>query len=135
MNNSNVQDDHQQELDDLVDLEALAKSDKKPPKAKKYRIRIDKEHFVVEKPGLTGRELLLLAGKQPECYDIFQIVRKNPKPQKIGLNEYVDFTTPGIERFVTLPKEQKDGRGSRQSFSLPAEDVDFLENKGLQWET
>lgn len=126
---------HTEETVEIADLEALAKSDKPPHKAKKYRIRIDKEHFTVEKPGMTGRELLVLAGKQPECYDIFQIIRKNPKPQKIGLDEYVDFTTPGLERFVTLPKEQKDGRGTRQTFSLPAEDVEFLENKGLQWET
>lgn len=126
---------HIEDSVDIVDLEALAKSDKKPPKAKRYRIRIDKEHFVVEKPGLTGRELLVLAGKQPECYDIFQIIRRNPKPQKIGLDEYVDFShDPAIERFVTLPKEQKDGRGSRQNFSLPAEDAEFLDNKGLRWE-
>jgi hypothetical protein len=122
------------EFEEIADLEALAKLNKKPPKAKKYRIRIDKEHFEVAKPGLTGRELLTLAGKQPECYDIFQMVHKNPKPQKIGLDEYVDFTCPGIERFVTLPKEQKDGRGTRKDFSLPAEDVEFLNNKGLQWE-
>lgn len=124
-----------EDLVEIADLEALAKSDKRPPKAKKYRIRIDKEHFTVEKPGLTGRELLILAGKQPECYDIFLMIRKNPKPQKIGLDEFVDFTKPGIERFVTLPKEQKDGRGTRKAFSLSAEDVEFLDNKGLQWET
>lgn len=124
-----------EELVEVADLEALAKSDKKPPKAKKYRIRIDKEHFIVEKPGLTGRELLVLAGKQPESYDIFQIVRKHPKPEKVALDEYVDFTRPGLERFVTLPKEQKDGRGNRQTFSLPIEDTEFLENKGLHWET
>ncbi len=124
-----------EELVEVADLEALAKSDKKPPKAKKYRIRIDKEHFIVEKPGLTGRELLILAGKDPACYDVFLMVRKNPKPQKIGPDEYVDFTRPGIERFVTLPKEQKDGRGTRKAFSLPAEDVEFLDSKGLLWET
>lgn len=126
---------HTEETVEIADLEALAKSEKKQPKAKKYRIRIDKEHFVVEKPGLTGKELLVLAGKQTECYDIFQIIRKNPKPQKIALDQYVDFSCdPAIERFVTLPKEQKDGRGSRQNFSLPVEDAEFLDNKGLRWE-
>jgi hypothetical protein len=115
-------------------LETLAKSNKKPPKAKKYRIRIDKERFDVEKPGFTGKELLILAGKQPECYDIYQIIHGNPKPQKIALDQYVDFTCPGIERFVTLPREQKDGRGTRQQFLLPAEDAEFLNQKGLQWE-
>jgi E2/UBC family protein E/multiubiquitin len=119
---------------EIADLEALAKSDKKPPKAKKYRIRIDKEYLVVEKPGLTGKELLILAGKQPECFDIFQIIRKNPKPQKIGLDEYIDFTCHGIERFVTLPKEQKDGRDARMNFSLPADDAEFLCDKSFRWE-
>lgn len=123
-----------EDLVEIADLEALAKSGKKPPKAKKYRIRIDKQYFDVPKHGLTGRELLTLAGKQPESYDIFQMVHKNPKPHKIGLDEFVDFTCPGIERFVTLPKEQKDGRTSRKNFSLPAEDAEFLDNKGLQWE-
>lgn len=124
-----------EEIVEIADLEALAKSDKRPPKAKKYRIRIDKEHFMVEKPSLTGRELLILAGKQPDCYDIFMMIRKIPKPVKIELDEVVDFTKPGIERFVTLPREQKDGRGARKDFLLPAEDVEFLDNKGLHWET
>ncbi len=136
MTKQNNQGDFETEsVVEIADLEALAKSNQKPPKAKKYRIRIDKEYFVVEKPGLTGRELLALAGKQPECYDIFQMIHKNPKPKKIGLDEYVDFTCEGIERFVTLPKEQKDGRGNRKTFSLPAEDEEFLNNKGLHWET
>lgn len=123
-----------EELVEVADLEALAKSGKKPPKAKKYRIRIDKEHYEVAKPGLTGRELLVLAGKQPDAYEIFQMLHKNPKPQKIGLDDYVDFTCEGIERFVTLPKEQKDGREIRMNFSLPADDAAFLNSKGLQWE-
>jgi Prokaryotic E2 family E/Multiubiquitin len=135
MKDSNTNEHLSENLEEISDLEALAKSDKKVPKAKKYRIRIDKEHFVVNVPGMTGRQLLVLAGKQPECYDIFQIVRKNPKPQKIGLDQYVDFScNPGIERFVTLPKEQKDGRGSRINFTLPAEDAEFLDNKSLAWE-
>jgi hypothetical protein len=127
--------DYPEDSVEIADLEALAKSDRKPPKAKKYRIRIDKEYFTVENSGMTGKDLLILAGKQPECYDIFQILRKNPKPQKIGLDQYVDFSCdPAIERFVTLPKEQKDGRGSRKNFSLPVDDAEFLDNKGLQWE-
>ncbi len=123
-----------EELVEIADLEALARSDKETPKARKYRIRIDKDYFTVEKPGLTGRELLHLAGKPAAAYDIFMMVRKNPKPQKIALDEFVAFTKPGIERFVTLPKEQKDGRGTRKAFSLPAEDADYLNNRGLQWE-
>ncbi len=125
---------HPEELVGIVDLEALAKSDKQAPKAAKYRIRIDKEFFIVEQSGMAGRELLALAGKSPTNFDIFRFARGNPKPQKIGLDEFVDFTQPGLERFVTLPKEQKDGRENRKKFSLPAEDAEFLNSKGLQWE-
>ena len=37
-------------------------------------------------------------------------------------------------RFVTLPKEQQEGRGSRIGFSLPADDIEFLDNNSFLWE-
>jgi len=123
-----------EELVEVADLEMLARAGQKPPKAKKYRIRIDKAHFLVTVTRMTGTELLLLAGKLPAGYDIFQILHGNPKPRKIEPGEYVDFTCPGIERFVTLPKEQKDGRPTRKQFSLPVEESDFLNSKSFQWE-
>lgn len=94
---------------DLVDLEECAKHDRKPPKAKRYRIRIDKEHFVVEVPRMTGRELLVLAGKTPpERHSISEKI-KGSKPAPIGLDEYADFTKKGVERFRTLPLDQTEG--------------------------
>jgi hypothetical protein len=124
---------HQEDSVEIADLEALAKSDKTPPKAEKYRIRIDKDVFVVEESGMTGRQLLILAGKNPNNFDIFKFVKGNAKPQKIGLDVFVDFTQPGLERFVTLPKEQKDG-SMRSDFSLLSEDAEFLTDKSLRWE-
>ena len=95
--------------EEIIDIEEFAKTGRKPPLAKRYRIRIDKEQFVVNAPAMTGRELLNLAGKTPATeYLIFQKFRGG-KPQKIGLDEKADFTTPGVEKFKTLPLDQTDG--------------------------
>jgi hypothetical protein len=36
------------ELVEIVEIEVFAKENKKPPRAKKYKFRIDREHFVVD---------------------------------------------------------------------------------------
>lgn len=97
------------EPDEPVDLEALAKAGHKPPKAKRYKIRIDRQYHIVHVPHMTGRELLLLVGKTPP--DQFMISQKfcHGQAEKIGLDEVADFTTPGVERFMTLPLDQTDG--------------------------
>lgn len=46
-----------------MDVEEHGKAGKPVPRAKSYRIRIDKGHYVVGSPTLTGREILALAGK------------------------------------------------------------------------
>ena len=95
--------------DEIIDLEEFAKAGRTPPRAKRYRIRIDKERYVVGAPAMTGRELLNLAGKAPATnYLIFQTLRGG-EPKKIGLDEKADFTTPGVERFRTLTLDQTDG--------------------------
>lgn len=94
---------------DVVDLEEYSKTNRTPPKAKRYRIRVDKEHYEVEAPGLTGREILMLAGKQPpERFRLDQKMRGG-ETRKIELDQYIDFTAPGIERFMTLPLDQTEG--------------------------
>lgn len=135
--------------DEIVDLEEYAKQGKKPPKAKKYRIRVDKEKFVVDVPSMTGREILTLAGKTPpEQFKLFEI--KNGNRVKIGLDQTVDFTEHGVERFTTLPLDQTEGSTvaqevllgktgeafkPRRHFSLPSTDEAFLNAAGFIWET
>ncbi len=46
-----------------VDIEELVKQGKRVPRAKRYRIRMDKERFVVTTPFITKAELLSLVGK------------------------------------------------------------------------
>ncbi|HEX8139491.1 MAG TPA: multiubiquitin domain-containing protein [Pyrinomonadaceae bacterium] len=96
-------------LDEVVDLEEYAKSNRKPPRARQYRIRIDKQHYVVDVSEMTGRQLLYLAGKNPpEQYKIHQKLHGGQAKQ-IGLDEKADFMTQGVERFMTLPLDQTEG--------------------------
>ncbi len=96
-------------LDEVVDLEEYAQAGRKPPRARRYRIKIDKTKYEVEQSSMTGRELLVLAEKNPpERYMISQKPRGG-QPKQIQLDESVDFTTPGIEKFLTLPLDQTEG--------------------------
>ena len=122
---------------EIIDLEEFSKAGKTPPKGKKYRIKIDREVFVIEKECMTGNELLTLAGKtSPGKYQINQKL-KGGKVVKIGLDELVCFTTPGIEKFMTLPLDQTEGESInyRKQFALLDEDIEYLESLGLPWET
>jgi hypothetical protein len=120
--------------EEIVDLEQFAKEGKVPPiRCKGYRIRIDKQTYIVTEPSKTGRELLELAEKQPERFSIRQKF-KGGQIKKIELNERVDFTTAGVERFMTLPLDQQEGYTARRQFDLPENDREYLDSLGLVWE-
>lgn len=93
----------------VIDLEEYAKAGKKIPESKHFRIRIDKDKYDIDVPIMTGRQLLELAGKNPpEGYSIFQKINGG-QTKKIELDHTVDFRTPGIERFMTIPLDQTEG--------------------------
>lgn len=93
----------------VIDLEEYAKAGKKIPDSKLFRIRIDKDKYDVNVHAMTGRQLLALAGKNPpEGYSIFQKINGG-QTKKIELDQTVDFRTPGIERFMTIPLDQTEG--------------------------
>ncbi len=97
------------ENEEIIDLEEYAKTGRKPPKAKRYRIRIDKNQYVVEVSAMTGRELLNLAGKTPATNFMISQKLQGGEAKKLGYDEKADFTQPGVERFMTLPLDQTDG--------------------------
>jgi hypothetical protein len=77
---------------------------------KVFKIQIDKGHYELTNPTPTGRDLLTLASKAPaEQFGIYLKV-PNAQPQRIGLDEKVDLHSPGVDRFVTLPLDQTEGR-------------------------
>lgn len=92
-----------------VDIEEYAKRGEKIPHARRYRIRVDREKYTVTVPKMSGRDLLKLAGKvPPERFTLTQKFRGGAV-HPVGLDETVVFTTPGIERFMTLPLDQTEG--------------------------
>jgi hypothetical protein len=97
------------EIIEEVDLEQVAKAGGKPPKAKRYRIRIDDKYYVVNQPSMTGAELLKLAGKVPPENFILTEKLHGGVIKTIGLSDVVEFTTHGIERFNTLPRQVQEG--------------------------
>ena len=97
--------------DEIIDIEQYAKESKSVPigNGNGYKIRVDKEKYVVQDHLITGRGILILAGKTPpESYRLDQKMRGGSK-QKIELNQTVDLSTPGVERFLTLPLDTTEG--------------------------
>ena len=88
--------------DEAVDVEACAEKGHRPPRARKYRIRVNREKYVMWKPKPLGREIITVAGlAPPEQYQLYQRFR-GQQDTPIRLDEAVDLTCPGIERFVTV---------------------------------
>jgi hypothetical protein len=96
----------------------------------KYKFKVDKTlvETVLEK--MTGREILQAAGYKPDDFYLKQII--NGQPTNIEYSQVVFISDPGLERFVTIPKEANDGNGI---FDLFEEDVENLNKGGFQWET
>lgn len=95
---------------EIVDLEEFAKAGRKvPEKAKRYRVKVDREKHVVDGPCVLGREILALVDKAPPKRFKLQQLLRGGKPRTIAPDERVDFTEPGIERFRTIPCDQTEG--------------------------
>ena len=93
---------------EIIDIEDHCKNNKKVPKDCRYKIKVDRDKYLVNTECLTGKEILILAGKVPHTNH--QLNQKiNGTVKKIDYDEKVDFTCPGIERFMTLPLDQTEG--------------------------
>lgn len=120
--------------EDIVDLEEHFVNKRPVPKAKKYRIRIDKEQYVVDVTEMTGRQILEIAGKTPEKFLLRQKLKEGVKP--VTPDEIVSFINAGVERFMTIPNEVTEGESfqERRQFSLLPQDVEYLNGINLRWE-
>jgi hypothetical protein len=124
-------------IEELIDIEEFSKTHEgKRPRAKKYRIRVDKSYFEVATPKMTGRQILELAGKTPPERWMLNQKFRHGEIKPISLDDVVDFTAPGVERFTTLPKDQTEGlTATRKQFALPEEDAVALDVGRFNWET
>ena len=94
--------------DEIIDLEEYAKTKRSVPSGQRYRIRIDRQKYVVDVPCMTGREILRLAGKNAQEFMLSQKFCDG-HVEKINPDTKVNFTKPGIERFMTLPLDPTEG--------------------------
>jgi hypothetical protein len=95
-------------VEEIIDIEEYAQKGKKPPHAKGYRIRIDKEYKEVQVPQMNGREILALVNKTPEAYLLSQ-KHYGGRVTPVAADQIVDFRHPGIERFQTLALDPTEG--------------------------
>ena len=99
-----------------------------------YKVQIDKDFFEAPSSRMTGRELLELADKKPaEGFAIYLKI-KGGQPERIDLDQKIDLSQPGVERFVTLPLDQTEGFDGRRHFTLPQEDLHWLDNSSGRFE-
>lgn len=120
---------------ETIDVAAYNNEGKEIPRGRHYAIKIDRQTYVVKGEMITGRELLLLAGKTPpERFQLNQLFRFG-RVEKVELDEKVDLAMCGVERFATIPLDQTEGRPGRSDFLMPQADSEFLEANDYQWET
>lgn len=121
--------------EEVIDVEASAKAGKPVPPGSKYRIRVDKDNFTVDRSTMTGAEILGLVKKTPATHNLYQHVHGG-QTKLIGAGESVDFTEPGVERFTTMKIANQEGeeRAARRSFALQPADVEFLDRTFRLWE-
>lgn len=121
---------------DAPDLEHCCGVPSGPGRKDKYTIRIDRDKYTVDKPRLTGKEILALAGYTNVDERVLYQKFSGGLTELISPNEKVDFSRPGIERFMTIPCEQQEGlQNTRRQFVLPEYDSKYLDSIGLDWET
>jgi hypothetical protein len=120
-----------------VEIEVFVVEGRAIPHARRYVIRVDREKITVHQHEITGRRILELVGKTPEKFKLYEH-RHGQQPKQVHPDQIVDLKVHRVERFTTLPKGTTDGRADapvRREFSLPADDVRYLDGLGLEWET
>ena len=66
--------------------------------------------YTVEVSQMTGLEILSLAGKDPPERYLLNQKKHGGVVEPIKHDQIVDFTCPGVERFMTLPMDQNEGQ-------------------------
>lgn len=71
-----------------------------------HRIRVDGQHHDVNHSHMAVHSILNLVGKDPAHFNLLQSKGKPGHTELVHLkeDETVDFSAPGIEKFITVPK-------------------------------
>lgn len=94
---------------EIIDIEEYTAHGKKPPKDKRYRIRVNSEKFIFAIANPTREQILETAGLTPSTAYSLRLKLKGGGHRLIREGEHVDLTEPGVERFKALPRGQTEG--------------------------
>lgn len=97
-------------VEEIIVIEEFGKSGRKPPRARGYKIRVDKEHLVFHEEWVTGRQILVEAKRLPPEKYILREIFANAPPEKIDLDQKVHLRKHGVEKFRTMLKTAQDGQ-------------------------
>lgn len=81
----------------------------KKPHGKKYKFMVRNNVFETENRFITGEEVLKTAGLIPPGAYKLDLKMKGNRYREIGLNETVDLSDPGIEKFTYISRDQSEG--------------------------
>lgn len=94
---------------DIIDVEEFGRDNRPPPPARRYRVKIDHEHYVFDQRIVTARQLLERAGKTPpERYELEKRMHGGHYVS-LELDQEVDLGEPGIEVFESFPLDEQEG--------------------------
>ena len=81
----------------------------KKPHEKGYKFMVRNRQFETANRFITGREVLETAGLLPVTQYKLDLKEKGTRYREIGLDEKVDLSNPGIEKFTYISRTQSEG--------------------------
>lgn len=127
------------ETDEPIDVEVLLKAGLPIPSGNKYLIKIDGKKVIIKQFGPTGKEILAAVNKDASKFELIQKLTLG-RTEKVEIDERVDLRVCGVEKFVTIPLDQTNGKGTQslancqRDFSLLAPDQIFLEESKFTYD-
>jgi len=122
-------------IEEVADLEELAKAGKEPPNARTYLFKVNDKSLSWSERFITGRQVLEAAGLTPPDNYSLRMKRAGGTPERVELGTRIDLRMPGIEKFRAIRKEQQEGEDQgRRNAPVLDQDRLFLEGYGLRWE-
>lgn len=82
------------------------KEDKKPEPT--FKFHVDNKPFEQDEPTITGTRIKQLVGV-PTNYGVWLVVPGPAEDEEIGDNQNADLSRPGVEKFITGPKQTTEG--------------------------
>lgn len=77
--------------------------------AKSYKYMVRNQPFETTSQFITGREVLESAGLLPVTQYKLDLKMKGNRYREVGLDEQVDLSDPGIEKFTYISRTQSEG--------------------------